>query len=170
MKKGAHHITVSYNHVYNYQKVALNGYSDSDTANANARTTYHNNRFENVKSRLPLQRYGLSHIFNNYFNNVQSSGINVRMDGVSLIEANYFENVKNPVTSRDSSRIGYWELRNNYVGSGITWDTPSGAVNATSWGSTQSFGPTGYSYTAIAGADVKAKAIATRRDRPKLAQ
>ena len=74
---------------------------------------------------------------------------------ISLIEANYFENVKNPVTSRDSSRIGYWELRNNYVGSGITWDTPSGAVNATNWGSTQSYGPTGYSYTPIAGIDVK---------------
>ncbi len=170
MKKGANHITVSYNHVYNYQKVALNGYSDSDTANANARTTYHNNRFEHVKSRLPLQRFGMTHIFNNYFNDVQTSGINVRMDGISLIEANYFENVKNPVTSRDSSRIGYWELRNNYVGSGITWDTPSGAVNATNWGSTQSYGPTGYSYTPIAGADVKAKAIATAGARTNLAQ
>ncbi|NEL81687.1 MAG: pectate lyase, partial [Xanthomonas perforans] len=26
MKKGVHHVTVSYNYVYNYQKVALNGY------------------------------------------------------------------------------------------------------------------------------------------------
>ncbi|MCE3261419.1 MAG: pectate lyase [Pseudoduganella sp.] len=170
MKKGAHHITVSYNHVYNYQKVALNGYSDSDTANANARTTYHNNRFENVKARLPLQRFGQTHIFNNYFNNVLTSGINVRMDGLALIERNYFENVKNPVTSRDSSRIGYWELRENHVGPGITWDTPSGAVNATNWGSTQSYGPTGYSYTAIPGADVKAKAIATAGARTNLAR
>jgi len=170
MKKGAHHITVSYNHVYNYQKVALNGYSDSDTANANARTTYHNNRFENVKARLPLQRFGQTHIFNNYFNNVGTSGINVRMGGLSLIEANYFENVKNPVTSRDSSQIGYWELRNNYVGPGITWDTPSGAVNATNWGTTQSYGSTGYAYTAIPAADVKAKAIATAGARTNLAE
>jgi pectate lyase len=170
MKKGAHHITVSYNHVYNYQKVALNGYSDSDTANANARTTYHNNRFENVKARLPLQRFGQTHIFNNYFNNVGTSGINVRMGGLALIEANYFENVKNPVTSRDSSQIGYWELRNNYVGPGITWDTPSGAVNATNWGTTQSYGSTGYAYTAIPAADVKAKAIATAGARTNLAQ
>ncbi|WP_229507026.1 pectate lyase family protein [Pseudoduganella rivuli] len=170
MKKGAHHITVSYNHVYNYQKVSLNGYSDSDTANVNARTTYHNNRFENVKSRLPLQRFGQTHIFNNYFNNVGTSGINVRMGGLSLIEANYFENVKNPVTSRDSSQIGYWELRNNYVGPGITWDTPSGAVNATNWGTTQSYGSTGYTYTAIPAADVKAKVIATAGARTGLAQ
>lgn len=170
MKKGAHHITVSYNHVYNYQKVALNGYSDSDTANANARTTYHNNRFENVKARLPLQRFGQTHIFNNYFNNVGTSGINVRMGGTSLIEANYFENVKNPVTSRDSSQIGYWDLRDNYVGSGITWDTPSGAVNATGWTTTKAFGSTGYSYTAAPASGVKAKAIATAGARTNLAQ
>ena len=170
MKKGAHHITVSYNHVYNYQKVALNGYSDSDTANANARTTYHNNRFENVKARLPLQRFGQTHIFNNYFNNVGTSGINVRMGGTSLIEANYFENVKNPVTSRDSSQIGYWDLRDNHVGGGITWDTPSGAVNATGWATTKAFGSTGYSYTAAPASGVKAKAIATAGARTNLAQ
>lgn len=81
MKKGVHHVTVSYNYVYNYQKVALNGYSDSDTKNSAARTTYHHNRFENVASRLPLQRRGLSHIYNNYFSNVFTSGINVRMGG-----------------------------------------------------------------------------------------
>lgn len=170
MKKGAHHITISYNHVYNYQKVSLNGYSDSDTLNAAARTTYHNNRFENVKARLPLQRFGQSHIFNNYFNNVLTSGINVRMDGIALIEANYFENVRNPVTSRDSSRIGYWDLRNNYVGAGITWDATGDAVNASDWATTKAYGPTGYAYTAIPASGVKAKAIATAGARTNLAQ
>lgn len=171
MKKGANNITISYNHVYNYQKVALNGYSDSDTLNAGARTTYHNNRFENVKSRLPLQRFGRTHIFNNYFGNVGTSGINVRMDGMSLIESNYFENVKNPVTSRDSSKLGYWELKNNYVGAGISWDTPSGThVNATNWATTKAYGTTGYVYTAASGSGVKAKAIATAGARTNLAQ
>ncbi|MFL6656596.1 MAG: polysaccharide lyase family 1 protein [Massilia sp.] len=169
-KKGANAITISYNYVYNYQKVSLNGYSDKDTLNAGATTTYHNNRFEHVKSRLPLQRFGKTHIFNNYFGNVGTSGINVRMDGMSLIEANYFENVANPVTSRDSSKIGYWELKGNYVGTGITWDTPSGAVNATNWATTKAFGSTGYSYTAAAASGVKAKAIATAGARTGLAQ
>lgn len=170
MKKGANNITVSYNYVYNYQKVALNGYSDSDTLNTASRTTYHNNRFENVKARLPLLRFGKAHIFNNYFNNVLTSGINVRMDATALIESNYFENVKNPVTSRDSSRIGYWELRDNYVGSGITWDTPSGAVNATGWATTKAYGATGYAYTAALASGVKAKAIATAGARTNLAE
>jgi pectate lyase len=161
MKKGAHHITVSYNYIHDYQKVALNGFSDKDTINSSARTTYHHNRFENVKSRLPLQRFGLTHIYNNYFKNVSTSGINVRMGGESLIESNVFETVKNPVTSRDSSAIGFWDLRNN-VSSGITWDAGSaGTVNATNWATTKAFGSTGYSYTLTPVTGVRAKVIAT---------
>ncbi len=171
MKKGAHHITISYNYVYNYQKVALNGYSDSDTANKASLTTYHNNRFENVKARLPLLRHGKAHIFNNYFGNVGTSGINVRIGALALIESNYFENVANPVTSRDSSSIGYWDLRNNYVGSGITWTAASGTyVNATSWATTKAYGATGYAYTAATASGVKARAIATAGARTNLAQ
>jgi pectate lyase len=161
MKKGAHHITVSYNYIHDYQKVSLNGYSDSDTANANARTTYHHNRFDNVKSRLPLQRFGLTHNYNNLYSNVHTSGINVRMGGQALIESNVFENVMNPVTSRDSSSIGYWDLRNN-IYSGITWDSGnSGTVNATNWTTTKAFGSTGYSYSVDPVACVKSIVIAT---------
>ncbi|MFT3733814.1 MAG: polysaccharide lyase family 1 protein [Rhodocyclaceae bacterium] len=165
LKKGVKNVTISYNYVHDYQKVSLNGYSDSDTAHDAARTTYHNNRFEAVKSRLPLQRRGLTHIFNNYFNDVHTSGINVRMGGQSLIESNYFENVANPVTSRDSSAVGYWDLRNNYVGAGITWTVPESTsnpyVNATNWSTTKAFGSTGYSYSVSPAACVKALAIAT---------
>ena len=161
LKKGAHHITISYNYIHDYQKVSLNGFSDSDTINNNARTTYHHNRFENVKSRLPLQRFGLTHIYNNYFKNVSTSGINVRMGGLSLIESNVFETVKNPVTSRDSSQIGFWDLRNN-LATGITWDAGNeGTVNATNWATTRAFGATGYSYTLTAVGSVKANVIAT---------
>lgn len=171
MKKGANRITISYNHVYNYQKVALNGYSDSDTLNAGSLTTYHHNRFENVKARLPLLRWGKAHIYNNYFGNVGTSGINVRMDATTLIESNYFENVVNPVTSRDSSKIGYWELRNNHVGSGITWTSASGTyVNATSWATTKAYGSVGYSYTPDLAANVKAKVFATAGARTNLAE
>lgn len=172
MKKGVHHVTISYNYVHDYQKVALNGYSDSDTKNAAARTTYHHNRFENVQSRLPLQRYGMSHIYNNYFGNVSTSGINIRMGGQSLIESNYFENVQNPVTSRDSSAIGYWELKDNYVGSGITWvaSTSSPSVDAKDWKTTKAYGATGYTYSVTPAASVKAKVIATAGAATNLAE
>ena len=45
----------------------------------------------------------------------------MRMGGVALIESNFFENALNPVTSRYSDEVGFWDLRNNHVGPGITW-------------------------------------------------
>ncbi|HMA97212.1 MAG TPA: hypothetical protein VKP30_31220 [Polyangiaceae bacterium] len=158
-KAGSHHITISYNYFHDHHKVALNGSSDSDTGER--LITFHHNRFENVGSRTPLQRDGITHIFNNYFNRIVTSGINVRLGGISLIESNYFENSQNPVTSRDSSTIGYWDLRNNFVGSGITWTTPEDAdtpfANATDWKTSKAFTATlGYSYSVDTAACVKA--------------
>ena len=158
VKKGADQITVSYNHLHDHHKVALNGSSDSDTAVRHI--TFHHNLIEKVGSRVPLQRGGYSHVVNNLFLDVSVSGINVRMGGHALIEANHFQNVKNPVTSRDSDEIGFWELRNNNLASaadvgpgnplGITWDDgDDGTVNATAWETTQAFPVAlGYPFTA----------------------
>ncbi|MFT3733815.1 MAG: hypothetical protein QM776_02070 [Rhodocyclaceae bacterium] len=159
-KKGADKVTISYNYFHDHHKASLHGYSDSDNTTRNI--TLHHNRWENIGSRTPLQRFGKAHIYNNYYNNITTSGINIRMGGVALIENNYFENAKNPVTSRDSSSIGYWELKGNYVGSGITWDTPDSAtVNATNWTTTKSYGSVGYSYSLDAASCVKSVVIAT---------
>ena len=154
IKKGADNVTVSYNYLHDHQKVSLNGFSDSDTEVRHV--TFHHNLFENVGSRTPLQRGGYSHILNNVISGVTTSGINVRMDGYALIEGNFFENVKNPVTSRDSSAIGYWELRgNNITGPpdfstfGIIWAASSSTptVDATEWKTTAAFPvPLGYAY------------------------
>ena len=158
IKKGADNVTISYNYMHDHHKVSLNGYTDDDSAVRHV--TFHHNLFENVGSRTPLQRHGYSHVLNNYLYQVLVSGINVRMGGYSLVEANYFETVLNPVTARDSSAIGYWDLRNNNLASkadvsagnafGITWDAGStGTVNATDWTTTAAFPePLGYSYTA----------------------
>ena len=144
--------------MHDHHKVSLNGYTDDDSAVRHV--TFHHNLFENVGSRTPLQRHGYSHMLNNYLYKVTVSGINVRMDGYSLVEANYFETVMNPVTARDSTAIGYWELRNNNLATkadvapgnpfGITWDAGSaGTVNATDWTTTAAFPVAlGYSYTA----------------------
>jgi len=156
LKKGADNVTVSYNYLHDHAKASLNGFSDSDTAVRHV--TYHHNLFENIGSRTPLQRGGYSHLLNNYISKVDTSGINVRMNGYSLVESNYFESVQNPVTSRDSSAIGYWELRGNNVASpadfakfGITWvaspSTPT--LDATAWTTTAVFPVAlGYTYAA----------------------
>ncbi len=148
IKKGARFITVSYNFLHDHQKTGLMGFSDSD--DTERYVTFHHNRYENVVSRTPLHRFGYIHLYNNYYGNILSSGINVRMGGVALIESNYFENAANPVTSRYSDVAGYWELRNNYVGAGITWSTESDTLaNAESWQSTTAFPASelSYSYT-----------------------
>ena len=158
IKKGADHVTISYNYLHDHHKACLNGYSDDDSMPRHV--TFHHNVFENIGSRTPLQRHGYSHILNNQFKHIVTSGINVRMDGYALVEGNYFEDVINPVTSRDSDSVGYWDLRNNNLASasdvaagngyGITWDDGNdGTKNATDWQTTAMFPmPLGYDYHA----------------------
>ncbi|MES1178527.1 MAG: polysaccharide lyase family 1 protein [Myxococcales bacterium] len=160
LKKGADQVTVSYNYMHDHHKVSLNGFTDTDDAVRHI--TFHHNLFENIGSRAPLQRHGYSHLFNNYFLKISASGVNVRMGGYSLVEANYFENVRDPVTARDSDAIGFWDLRNNNLASaadvgpgnrfGISWDAGStGTVNATAWTTTAAYPEAlGYSYKADA--------------------
>jgi pectate lyase len=152
-KAGAHHLTYSYNYIHDHHKVGLIGSSDSDSSDRYI--TFHHNFYENVGSRLPLQRGGYTHLYNNLYSAIITSGANIRMGGYSLIEGNYFENSQNPVTSRDSDTIGYWELRNNNIKTpadfstfGITWvaSPSSPSRDATDWVSTATF-PVAISYT-----------------------
>lgn len=157
VKKGADKITVSYNYLHDHHKVSLNGFSDSDDQERHI--TFDHNLFENIGSRAPLQRHGYSHVLNNYFLNVSTSCINVRMGGYVLVEANYFDKVVNPVTARDSDEVGFWDLRANNLASaadvgsgnrfGISWTAgDSGTVNATDWTTTAKFPVAlGYEYT-----------------------
>src|SRR5882672_5583707 len=154
IKNSATNITVSYNYIHDHSKVGLDGSSDSDSAER--RITYAHNRYENVGARLPLQRFGYTHIYNNYYNGITSSGINVRMTGHSLIENNWFENAVNPVTSRSSPTLGDWDLRNNNAQSAadnarfhITWSSGSSPFrNADTWTTSATFPNTlPYTYT-----------------------
>jgi len=158
VKKGADNLTISYNYLHDHHKVSLNGYTDSDDAARHV--TFHHNLFERIGSRVPLQRHGLSHVVNNYFLDVLTSGINVRMGGYALVEANFFEKVVNPVTARDSDEIGFWELKANNLASaadvapgncaGISWTKgDTGTVNATDWKTSKAFPEAlGYQLTA----------------------
>ncbi len=160
IKRGARYITVSYNYLHDHQKTGLLG--SSDTENTERYVTFHHNRYENVASRTPLVRFGYIHVFNNYFGHIKSSGINVRMGAVALIESNYFEHATNPITSRYSAEAGYWDLRDNFVGEGISWTVSADTLaNADDWKSTAAFpeDELGYEYTPEPAECVKASVL-----------
>lgn len=153
IKRGAEFITVSNNYFHDHHKASLNGYSDED---AGARyLTYANNMFEDIGSRTPSVRFGHVHVYNNYYTDVSTSGVNLRMGAVGLIEDNVFENSKNPIVSLDSSAIGYWELKGNIM-SNVSWSKPgAGEATAENGVSTGSYDAP-YAYTALSAKDVKA--------------
>ncbi len=164
IKKDSHNVTVSYNYIHDSKKVGLDGSSSSDIAGGRE-LTFHHNIYRNVNARLPLQRGGWTHMYNNLYDGITGSGINVRQAGYSLIESNFFQNSLNPVTCRyDSSNCGYWDLRNNNIKTpgdfatyNITW-TEGGTIDATNWTTTAPF-PISipYSYSPVTPQCVKDK-------------
>jgi pectate lyase len=69
------------------------------------------------------------------------------MGGIALIESNFFENARNPITSRYSEEVGFWDLRNNHVGPNVTWDVEEDTLaNADTWQSTVTFPESELSY------------------------
>ncbi|MEC5385296.1 hypothetical protein VVD49_06150 [Uliginosibacterium sp. H3] len=165
IKKDSHNITVSYNYIHDSKKVGLDGSSASDIAGGRE-ITFHHNVYYNVNGRLPLQRGGWTHIYNNTYDKITESGINVRTGGYSLIEKNWFQNSYNPVTCRyDVTNCGKWDLRNNNTTSaasnatyGITWTDSGGGANADNWTTTAVFPKTlTYTYEAVSAQCVKDK-------------
>jgi|GEM_PF-595418 len=164
IKKDSHNITVSYNLIRDSKKVGLDGSSSTDIAGGRE-ITFHHNIYRNVSARLPLQRGGWTHMYNNLYDGITDSGINVRQAGYALIESNWFQNAKNPVTCRyDSSNCGKWDLRNNNVRNpgdfatyNITWSS-GGTIDATNWTTTAPFPITiPYSYSPVTPQCVKDK-------------
>jgi pectate lyase len=169
IKSGANNITISYNLLRDHQKVSLGGSSDSDVSTTR-QVTWAYNIVRNIQERAPMNRGGLYHMYNNYYTGVVGSGMNSRVNGNMLIEGNYFENANNPVVARYSSTIGYWDLRNNNIGSpadfatyGITWSVDSDTKkNADDWQTTKPYpAAIPYSYTAYPGLKAKCITLAT---------
>ncbi len=166
IKKDAKNITVSYNIIRDSKKVGLMGHTQSGGSTDFYRTvTFHHNIYRNVNGRLPLQRGGVMHAYNNLYSGITGSGINVRANGVAVVERNWFENSKNPLTCRfDTNGCGKWHLIANNVSNSasnatykISWDSPgSGGINAENWTSTQSAKPSlPYPYEPVSAQCVK---------------
>jgi pectate lyase len=128
MKRGVEYVTISNNNFHDHHKVSLNGFSDSDEGGRYV--TYDHNIFENIGSRAPSIRDGFAHVYDNYYKDIETSAINMRMGAEALIENNVFENVRDPIVSLDSDKIGFWNLAGN-VFEGVTWgDVDGGDASA----------------------------------------
>ncbi|HPM12482.1 MAG TPA: Ig-like domain-containing protein [Bacteroidales bacterium] len=110
-KNGSQYITISWCYFHDHHKSHLIGSSDTDVGDR--KITFHHNYYYNIKARLPLYRFGTSHIFNNYFYNC-TDAINTRMEACVYVEKNYFKNVSgNTVYTKDSQLPGYATLVDN---------------------------------------------------------
>ena len=167
IRRASHNITVSYNYIHDSKKVGLSGSSSADIAGGRE-LTFHHNYYKNVSARLPLQRGGWVHAYNNLYDGITGSGINVRQAGYALIEKNFFQNSVNPVGCfyDGGNNCGWWDLRGNNIAAtsdfathNITWTTPAnGDKNASAWTTTGTFPRTlTYTYETVTPQCVKDK-------------
>ncbi|KAM0418958.1 hypothetical protein ACHAPT_012116 [Fusarium lateritium] len=102
-------VTISYTYLHDHSKGTLVGHSDKNAAEDTGKlhVTYANNHFYNVRSRGPLLRFGTAHLFNQYYDTMDT-GLNSRMGAQALIQSSVFENVgKKAIFSESSKEIGY---------------------------------------------------------------
>lgn len=162
VKRSSEYITISWTYFHDSFKTSLVGASDSDVFDR--KITFHHNIYSNVNSRTPSYRGGTGHMFNNYYVDVNGSGINSRMGAKLRIENNIFENVgsgsvdskfniaQGPIGSYYSSEIGYWDVKDNkFINSKGNQPTTS----------TCSFNPP-YEYSSILNSTDELKSILTR--------
>jgi len=109
-----HNVTISYNKLHDSWKTSLWGSSDNAEAEDVGRTiTFQANHWFDVNSRTPLFRFGEGHVFNNFYQNVMGSAINSRMGAQMRIDGNVFEDVNDPIVSRFSVEVGFWDVEDN---------------------------------------------------------
>ncbi|KAK3390123.1 pectate lyase B [Podospora didyma] len=114
---GSDFVTISHTHFHDHWKTSLVGHSDSNGAQdkGHLRVTYANNYWSNCNSRGPSVRFGTAHIYNSLYVNM-SSAVNTRMGAQVLVESNVFKNVTSPITSVDSTQVGYATANGNDLG------------------------------------------------------
>ena len=95
-KNNVQNLTISWCYFHDHSKALLSGKGSSD--NYNRTITFHHNYFYRIYgSRLPLLRFGQHHYFNNFMEDCEGDGVNLRINSNAYIEHNYFKDSKKPV-------------------------------------------------------------------------
>ncbi|RKN37515.1 pectate lyase family protein [Streptomyces hoynatensis] len=123
IKRASTNITVSWNHSYDADKNMLLGHSDDNGSEdiGKLNVTYHHNWFDGTVQRNPRVRFGDPvHVYNNYYDGVESYGVASTEDAGVLVEANYFENTEDPyhLGEADSGPGSIEAVDNYFVNSG----------------------------------------------------
>ncbi|KAK3940292.1 pectin lyase fold/virulence factor [Diplogelasinospora grovesii] len=126
------YITISYTYFHDHWKTSLIGHSDSngDEDTGHLRVTYAHNYWKNCGSRGPSIRFGTGHVYNSYYENMNTA-INTRMGAQVLVQSNAFKNVTDPIESVDSDEVGYATVIDNDLG-GASNTAPAGSLTANS--------------------------------------
>ena len=130
--QGSDYVTLSWckfyytvNHGHDF--VNLLGASDGESdSQGKLHVTFHHNWWStNCVERMPSNRFGRVHAYNNYYNAPGNDYcVRTRIDAQCLVENNYFENVNNP-----------WEQYNTSGTPGLLFAT-NNAFNNVTWTST----------------------------------
>ncbi|WP_329110645.1 pectate lyase [Micromonospora sp. NBC_01699] len=126
MKDNTQYVTLSYSILRDSGRGGLIGSSESDRSNGFV--TFHHNLYENIDSRTPLLRGGISHIYNNSYVSLNESGINSRAGARAKVENNHFRNSKDVLGTFYTSEAGYWQVSGN-IFDNVTWSAPGGDIN-----------------------------------------
>jgi pectate lyase len=119
VKVGAHNITMSSNLVRNVQRACLHASGDSETVSTAITTSMHGNAFVTTDDlfdyfgqggrRVPLIRFGKSHMFNNVFYNYRREVVSVRVGARLSMDHNMFLVNTASAASRDDDLQYYVE-------------------------------------------------------------
>lgn len=87
----ANYVTVSWCRFHDHRKSSLVGSRDSATSDSGyLKVTYHHNWFDHVVVSSPRLRFGMGHLFNNYYTNIGSYCAWDTMAGQMVVENNNF--------------------------------------------------------------------------------
>lgn len=98
--KAGKNVTVSYCEFTNHDKVTLLAPNDKVVTPEERQITFHHNYYNGAIQRMPRSRGCQVHIYNNYYNNIGTSGNNGYSLGPGIgsqyiVESNYFGSFKN---------------------------------------------------------------------------
>ncbi len=125
-------VTVSYTRFSDHNKVSLIGSSDDNVRDRDhLNSTFHHCWFDGtlekgLNQRLPRIRYGSVHMYNNYFENIDSYCTLARIESDVVVENNYYRNANNPHGLED---FGLGEKDPELVAMGNIYDFSSGNKN-----------------------------------------